>query len=137
MTFSIANKISTSDRYQGGSIPVTNEPIGSSPYVILMWCPAATAFAGPGGNPSYFDTDTKLGGLAVMQIDSAGMNTPFIDRSILYNKGWSYSMQEVYGSNMDGFSEGGFVWSAQADVELLIPRANLVGGCYRGNLTYG
>jgi hypothetical protein len=22
-------------------------------------------------------------------------------------------------------------------VELLIPRANLVGGCYRGNLTYG
>jgi len=65
------------------------------------------------------------------------MDVPLIDRSVIYNSGWAYSMTEVYGSDMDGFSEGGFVWASQADVQLLIPRANLVGGMYRGNLTYG
>jgi len=102
-----------------------------------MWCPAATAFYGPGGGGSYIGSDTKLGGLVVMQLGGGAMDVPLIDRSVIYNSAWAYSMTEVYGSDMDGFSEGGFVWASQADVQLLIPRANLVGGMYRGNLTYG
>jgi hypothetical protein len=46
-------------------------------------------------------------------------------------------MVEVYGSDMDGFSEGGFVWAAQADVKIVTPEANLIGAMMRGNLTYG
>lgn len=65
------------------------------------------------------------------------MNIGFLKRDTIYNTGYAYTMVETYGSNMDGFSEGGLVWSAQADMKLMVPKANLVGGLYRGNMTYG
>lgn len=46
-------------------------------------------------------------------------------------------MVEVYGSDMDGFSRGGFVWSAQANFKIVTPEANLIGAFMRGNLTWG
>jgi len=39
-------------------------------------------------------------------------------------------MIDAYGSDMTGFSSGGFVWAANLDVNILCPRANLVGSYY-------
>lgn len=47
------------------------------------------------------------------------------------------TMQRVYGSDFSGFSEGGFMWSAEADISLLAPLADFVGAVYTGTLTYG
>jgi hypothetical protein len=102
----------------------------------MMWCPAATAFHGPGGT-GFISQDAKLGGLIMMQFSEAAFKIPCINRTVMTNAAWSHTMYEVYGSNMDGFSEGGFAWAAQLDAKLLIPRANLVGGMFRGNITYG
>jgi hypothetical protein len=81
----------------------------------MMWCPAATAFYGPGGT-GFISTDAKLGGFAMMQFSNEAFTTPCINRAVLTANQWSTTMYETYGSNMDGFSEGGFVWAAQADV---------------------
>lgn len=43
-------------------------------------------------------------------------------------------MLEVYGSDMTGFSAGGFVWASEATFNILTPAANLVGSYYRGTL---
>jgi hypothetical protein len=41
-------------------------------------------------------------------------------------------MIEVLGSDMTGFSAGGFVWAGDAQMNILCPRANLVGGYFQG-----
>jgi hypothetical protein len=46
-------------------------------------------------------------------------------------------MKRFYGSDFNGFSEGGFMWSAEADISLLAPLADFVGAVYTGTLTYG
>ena len=47
------------------------------------------------------------------------------------------TMIETYGSDYTGFSEGGFVWAAEATVNILAPRANFIGSYYRGTINYG
>lgn len=144
MTFTVANTVSniaTMTMIPGpggsGTVPVVaTAPVGTQPYILMMWCPSATAFYGPGGD-GYISNDAKLGGLVMMQFSADAFSFHCINRSVLASNQWSHTMFETYGSNMDGFSEGGFVWSAQADVQLLIPKANLVGGMFRGNITYG
>lgn len=46
-------------------------------------------------------------------------------------------MQEVYGSDCTSFSDGGFVYAAQADFKLEAPRATQSGKVYSGTLSYG
>lgn len=65
------------------------------------------------------------------------MDTPQFNTAILVSDLYAKTMIEVYGSDMDGFSEGGFVWAAQADFKIVTPEANLIGAMMRGNLTWG
>jgi len=46
-------------------------------------------------------------------------------------------MKEVYGSDLTGFSAGGFVWASEVTMNLLVPAANLVGSYYKGTLAFG
>jgi hypothetical protein len=46
-------------------------------------------------------------------------------------------MDEAYGSDMSGFSAGGFVWSAESQFNILAPAANMVGSFFRGTLQWG
>jgi len=46
-------------------------------------------------------------------------------------------MLETYGSDMSGFSAGGFVWASEATFNVLAPAANLVGSYFKGTLQYG
>lgn len=46
-------------------------------------------------------------------------------------------MQRLYGSDLDGFSEGGFIWSSRIDLRLLITQANLIGAVYKGSIFMG
>jgi len=43
-------------------------------------------------------------------------------------------MIDTYGSDMTGFSAGGYVWAGSMDVNILTPRANLVGSYFSGTL---
>jgi hypothetical protein len=119
-----------------GTSTFTIEPIGTAPYLFLFWIPAATAYHGPGGG-GYISTADKLGGLSVIQVTAAAMDTPQFNTRILISDFYAKTMVEVYGSDMDGFSEGGFVWAAQADFKIVTPEANLIGAMMRGNLTWG
>jgi hypothetical protein len=46
-------------------------------------------------------------------------------------------MIDAYGSDMTGFSAGGFVWAGGMDVNIMCPRANLVGSYYQGSVQFG
>lgn len=46
-------------------------------------------------------------------------------------------MLEIYGSDCTGFSNGGFVWSAEMMLRTLAPVANMVGTYYKGCVTLG
>jgi len=46
-------------------------------------------------------------------------------------------MIDAYGSDMTGFSAGGFVWAGSMDANIITPRANLVGSYYQGTVQYG
>lgn len=46
-------------------------------------------------------------------------------------------MLDTYGSDMTGFSSGGFVWAADLEMNIITPRANLVGSYYQGTIQYG
>lgn len=43
-------------------------------------------------------------------------------------------MTEVYGSDLTGFSSGGYVWASELTANILTPAANLVGSYYRGTI---
>lgn len=44
---------------------------------------------------------------------------------------------ETYGSDLTGFSAGGFCWASEACFNVLTPAANLVGSYYKGTLQFG
>jgi len=46
-------------------------------------------------------------------------------------------MLETYGSNMTGFSAGGFVWASEMICNVLTPAANLVGSYFKGTMQFG
>lgn len=78
MTFSVTNTLQSCymvDLDSSGQSTFTIEPIGTAPYVFLFWIPAATAYHGPGGQ-GYISTNDKLGGLSVIQVTEAAMDTP-------------------------------------------------------------
>jgi hypothetical protein len=46
-------------------------------------------------------------------------------------------MKEVYGSDCTSFSDGGFVYAAEADFRVEAPQAVMSGVVHQGTLTYG
>jgi len=46
----------------------------------------------------------------------------------------AYTALEVYGSDMTGFSAGGFVWASEAKFNILAAQANIVGSYYKGSM---
>lgn len=108
-TFSVSQTVSDANVY--GSAPVV--PLGSAPYTIIMWCPSMTAFLGPGGAGGIPTVD-KIGGMVIKQIEAADMTTQWITRGIFGELLSAQSMTEVYGSDLMGFSSGGYVFAAEA-----------------------
>jgi len=58
----------------------------------------------------------------------------WISRNIFTEAQSAYTMLETYGSDMTGFSAGGFVWASEATFNVLAPAANIVGSYYRGTI---
>jgi hypothetical protein len=102
----------------------------------MLWCPSITAFRGD-GQPNHIPLADKLGGLVIKQIPAANLESKWISRAVFQEVTSAYTMKEVYGSDMTGFSSGGFVWAAEMTCDLLTPAANLVGSLYRGTVQYG
>lgn len=49
----------------------------------------------------------------------------------------SFTMTEVYGSDLTGFSSGGFVWASEAVFNIVAPVANSVDSYYKGTVQFG
>lgn len=45
-------------------------------------------------------------------------------------------MAGTYGSNMGGFSSGGFIWAGEMVNTIIAPRATMVGSMYQGVINY-
>jgi len=110
--------------------------IGTEDYLVIAWCPSTTAFFGDGG-ASNVPTTEKLGGFSMQQFKSSDFSSPAISRRFFQDARVMQTMKRFYGSDFSGFSEGGFMWSAEADISLLAPLADFVGAVYTGTLTYG
>jgi hypothetical protein len=122
--------------FEFGGTGETESKIGTQDYLLIAWCPSTTAFFGDGGTSNIPASD-KLGGLAMQQFKAADFGTPALSRSFFQDARSMQPMTRVYGSDFSGFSDGGFMWSAEADISLLAPLADFVGAVYTGTLTYG
>lgn len=45
-------------------------------------------------------------------------------------------MATVYGGDFSAYSISGFVWSAEAQITITAPQANLAGQAYVGRIAY-
>lgn len=131
-TFSVSNSFPECNLY-GTSV---DEPLGTAEYTVLLWANSCTAFSGDGGGGNISPSD-RLGGLVIMQVKSADLQSPWISREVFQKQQSAYTMQEVYGSNLTGFSAGGFIWASEATMNVLTPAANLVGSYYKGTMQFG
>jgi hypothetical protein len=43
-------------------------------------------------------------------------------------------MLETYGSDLTGFSAGGYYWATEATFNVLAPAANMVGSYFKGTM---
>lgn len=128
LKFKVATSLSTATN------PVTtNQPLGTNEYVVIMFCPVLTALRGMGG-ANQFSTSTKLGGLYTYQTDSTGGSIGMFEFG---DDRYGFSMVESYGSDAQGFSEHGFVWSSKLELALIAPNANVVGKAFHGRVTLG
>ena len=72
-----------------------------------------------------------------LAFDENEFDQPAINRSIFNNQFASYTMADLYGSTLQGFSAGGFVFAGEIENKIVAPRANLTGAMYKGSITYG
>jgi hypothetical protein len=79
----------------------------------------------------------RLSGFSVLAFDENEYDQPAINRSIFNNQFASYTMADLYGSTLQGFSAGGFVFAGEIENKIVAPRANLTGAMYKGSITYG
>lgn len=77
-TFSISQSIEGCNIYGETS---DTQPLGTEPYLLVMWCPSMTAFQGPGGS-GHIPTTEKLGGFAIKQFKLSDLETAFVNRNI-------------------------------------------------------
>lgn len=109
-------------------------PLGTKDYTVIMWCSSATLFHGPGGQGNFTDIQ-KLGGLYINTMDNVNQNIGF--QGMFSRSNEARTMDEVYGSTMEGFSNGGGAWASELTFNLLCPNATLVGACYKGSFMFG
>jgi len=95
-----------------------------------------TAFSG-NSDPMSIPASDRLGGLVVKQVQASDLDTAWIGRNVFTEAASAHTMLETYGSDMTGFSAGGFVWASEATFNILAPAANIVGSYYRGTIQYG
>ena len=126
-TFQVATSLSQAS----GASPL--DPLGSKEYVVMMFCPVLTHLYGRGGT-NQFATSSKLGGLYVYQSDA-----PEAPHTIseFDDDRYGLSMIEVFGSDITGFAEHGFVWACQLNLKLMAPLANVIGKAFHGRITIG
>lgn len=105
------------------------------PYVLIMYCPSLSARFGNHGSEDISPSD-RLGGFAILQFEADELDDPAINRSIFQSLKASKTMTSTYGSNMTGFSSGGFVWAGEITSSIIAPRATLVGSMYQGCINY-
>lgn len=70
-----------------------------------------TGFYGSGKDGEMPSTE-KIGGLVIKQFAEEDVDTPFFSRDAFQEIQSSYTMREVYGSNLEGFSAGGMIWAS-------------------------
>lgn len=129
-TFSVGGAIEGAWSSQGAGLS-----LGANSYTLIMWCPSMTAFSG-GGSP-YIPQSDRLGGLAIVQFRESEKDEPWVSRNFFQLPTSGLTMKEVYGSDLTGFSAGGFVWASEVTMNILTPAANLVGSFYKGTLAFG
>lgn len=127
--FTVSNSFSDANVYGD----FDQSPLGTSDYTLLMWSSSMTAFSGENTAGQIPATD-RLGGLVMKMINASDLDSAWITRSIFTEIQSAYTMLETYGSDMTGFSAGGFVWASEATFNVLAPAANIVGSFYRGTL---
>lgn len=131
-TFSVSNAFTQAVTPGGNYL----NSLGDTSFTLLMWCPSMTAFTGEDAYGK-ISASNKLGGFAITKVSSSSLDTGFISKEIFKDAYTGLTMTDVYGSDMTGFSAGGFVWSAEMELNILCPRANLVGSYYQGTIQFG
>lgn len=110
--------------------------LGLQEYLLIMWCPAATAYHGDGLTAHIPITD-RLGGFVITQIGEDHADDQWICKDSFQTARNALSMKETYGSDQTGFSSGGFVWAAEATFNILAPAAAMVGSFFKGSIQFG
>lgn len=132
-TFSVSNSFAKCNIYGEAD----TDFIGTSEYTLIMWCSSMTAFGGIDHTPTSIPPSDKLGGLVIKQVKASDLDSAWIQRKIFSNNQSAFTMLETYGSDMQGFSAGGFVWASEATLNIITPAATLVGSYFRGTLQMG
>jgi len=136
MTFDVCNQFDQAPIGTMSSVEFAH--LGTTEYLLMAFCPSLSSFKGAAGSAL---AGVKLSGMVMTNFYDestapGSLDEPFLNRGTFQSKD-ALSMQRLYGSDLDGFSEGGFVWSAQIDLRLLIPQANLIGAVYKGSVFMG
>lgn len=110
--------------------------LGLQTYTVVAWCPALTSFTFRDSvvvaNPPA--AGTRIGGLMMYQ---TSLPTQTFGNNLWIDTITGYSCIEVFGSDFTSFGTGGFVWSADLNLHLVAPAANLTGACFTGQMTLG
>lgn len=69
-----------------------DRPLGQDPYIVIMWCPAMTAFCGFNSSPTSVAKSSKLGGLVIFQSTAATKDDKVISREIFNDVRFSRTM---------------------------------------------
>lgn len=75
--------------------------------------------------------------MVIKMVKAEDLDAAWLARPVFEEIQSSYTMLETYGSDMSGFSAGGFVWASEATFNVLAPAANIVGSYFKGTLQYG
>lgn len=129
------NEVATwsTNGHSNGSI---NSP-GTGKYLLIAYCPALSTQVAPRVNIPAFTSvsrGTRISGLTALQTDS--LSTVFGAYDFIQN-GECLPMSSMFGSDMEGFSEKGFVWAGKTEFRLIAPLANIAGRIWKGRLLYG
>lgn len=116
--FTVSNSFADCYNFAAGAFTTSAAPIGTSDYTVLMWSNSMTAFKGDGIGAN-IPTTVKLGGMVMFSLNESSLEDPVISRNTFQNPRISFSMNDVYGSDMSKFSAGGYVWASEAQFNIL------------------
>lgn len=92
-------------------------------------------FYGAGTDIS-FDQRTKIAGLIIAQTsDLDDPSSLYITKFDDIHSG--RSMVSTYGSDLESFSERGFMWAGELDMKIVAPNATKTGSYFTGSIALG